>query len=133
MKNTFAIAALLISSLFAAPVYAGYSCEARTYTHGLTAAKGSKKRKLEIIKSWLPEDLIINASNIQFSDQRQIEIDSYTTQKIRASVQSKTEAGDKLYTVYELVLKNGGKTAWVTMQVNRYAPLGPVVYDCVEF
>ena len=133
MKKAISIAALLFASLTAAPVFAGYSCEVRTYSHGVNAAKGSKREQLEIIKSWLPENLLVNQDSIQFADREPIEIDSNTSQKIRASVQSKDVEGNKLYTVYEVILKDGGASAWVTMRINRYKPLGPVVYDCVEF
>ena len=89
MRKLF-LAAAAVSSIFVAqPAFAGFYCEVRTYDPALTVAKGSRKQALDIVKSWIPEAFILHEDELKFGDDFSIEVDSYSSQKGRASYQTK--------------------------------------------
>ncbi len=127
------LAAVAGSAILASqPVYAAFSCEARTYAPGLTAAIGSRSEKLRIIKSWIPETIFIGDEEISFLEKAPIEIDGYTTQKIRASYKTEDSEGKKHSVVYEVVFRENQSVANITVRQRKYRPLGPVIFDCKE-
>ncbi|MDG1739767.1 MAG: hypothetical protein P8L68_03715 [Paracoccaceae bacterium] len=126
-------AALAGSAMFVSqPVFAAFSCEARTYAPGLTAARGSRSEKLLVIKSWITETVFIGDDEISFLEKASIEIDSYTTRKIRASYKTEDTNGKKHNVVYEVVFRENQTVANITVRQNRFRPLGPVIFDCKE-
>lgn len=132
-KTIFAAATL---AAMASTAQAGFTCEAHSYGNGLSATRGSHSKQVEIIKSWIPEQFVVDEESLRFNGWGPIDVRSYTDQKIRAFIKLEDDNGKKHDVTYEIILKNSikndGIRALVTMRERRFKPLGPVVFNCVK-
>lgn len=108
-------------------------CETSNYGHALNSASGNSSQALEIIKSWIPEEMFITEDLIAFPYFEITDVRKSGDNRIKGYLKTEDSSGRKANLVYDILLKDGKSSAWVTMRQRGYKDMGPVVFKCEAF